>query len=48
MHSTRAARGMTQSGMLILNCHPSFATPSGYQKHPALVDHCVLTDFIDD
>ncbi|MFF4098521.1 hypothetical protein [Streptomyces sp. NPDC001903] len=35
-------------GLLILNCHPDFKTPSGYRKDPALVQGCVLTDYFED
>ncbi|MFK4221683.1 hypothetical protein [Streptomyces sp. NPDC019890] len=41
-------RGLGQSQLLILNCNPSFAVPSGYKKEKALVEGCVLTDFTGD
>ncbi|MET8010972.1 hypothetical protein ABZU86_00115 [Streptomyces sp. NPDC005271] len=37
--------GLERTGLLNLNCDPSFAPPSGYKKKQALVDGCVLTDF---
>ncbi|ATW51567.1 hypothetical protein [Streptomyces peucetius] len=42
------ARRIIGSGLLVLNCNPSFAVPSGYQKEKALVEGCVLTDFLGD
>ncbi|MFJ9811316.1 hypothetical protein ACIRTB_24135 [Streptomyces sp. NPDC101158] len=35
-------------GLMILNCHPDFAPPSGYRKDPALVEGCVLTNYFED
>ncbi|MET9886200.1 hypothetical protein ABZZ20_24315 [Streptomyces sp. NPDC006430] len=44
--SDSAISAMTKSGgLLILNCNPKFAAPSGYVKELALVKGCVLTDY---
>ncbi|MET7621699.1 hypothetical protein [Streptomyces sp. NPDC005408] len=41
-------RGLGKSQLLMLNCNPSFAAPSGYKKEKALVEGCVLTDHLGD
>ncbi|MEU6088428.1 hypothetical protein ABZ865_16675 [Streptomyces sp. NPDC047085] len=41
-----AIRGLTTSDLRLLTCDPDFSVPSGYTKKAALVDGCVLTDYL--
>ncbi|MGP3683731.1 hypothetical protein ACTVZO_03305 [Streptomyces sp. IBSNAI002] len=43
---TKTALALASSDLRILTCNPSFAVPKGYKKEAALVDGCVLGDFV--
>lgn len=45
---TPTALALSRSDLRILTCNPSFAVPAGYKKEPALVDGCVLSNFVSD
>ncbi|MGW7361925.1 hypothetical protein ACWGI8_00495 [Streptomyces sp. NPDC054841] len=38
--------GLLETGLLILNCDPDLKVASGYRKQDALVDGCVMTNYI--
>lgn len=38
--------GLLATGLLLLNCDPGLKVPSGHTERPALVDGCVLTDYV--
>lgn len=38
---------LVRAGTLGLNCSPNFVPPAGYRNEPALVDGCLLTDYVD-
>ncbi|QES49768.1 hypothetical protein DEJ50_20070 [Streptomyces venezuelae] len=42
----KAALALSRSDLRILTCHPSFWAPKGYKQEKALVDYCVLSDFV--
>ncbi|MFF7357604.1 hypothetical protein ACFZA1_34020 [Streptomyces filipinensis] len=37
---------LVRAGTLGINCSPNFVPPGGYRSEPALVDGCVLTDYV--
>ncbi|MEU6088427.1 hypothetical protein ABZ865_16670 [Streptomyces sp. NPDC047085] len=37
---------LLQTDLLVLNCYPDLKVPSGYTVRPALVDGCVLTNYV--
>ncbi|MFM9691985.1 hypothetical protein [Streptomyces europaeiscabiei] len=37
---------LAEGKLLFMSCDPDFTTPSGYKKLPALVDKCVLSDYL--
>lgn len=41
-----AVRDLTKSELMFLTCDRDFTAPSGYTKEPALVDGCVLSDYV--
>ncbi|MGW2489404.1 hypothetical protein ACWCV9_19620 [Streptomyces sp. NPDC001606] len=41
-----AIQGMRKSKLKFLSCEPNFSVPGGYTKEPALVDGCVLTNYV--
>ncbi|MET9645978.1 hypothetical protein AB0K71_13335 [Streptomyces syringium] len=43
---TESAMALAKSGLRILTCNPTFGVPKGYKKEKALVEHCVLSDFV--
>ncbi|OKK17328.1 hypothetical protein AMK16_20940 [Streptomyces sp. CB00455] len=43
---TKTALALAQSDLRILTCNPTFAVPEGYKREKALVDGCVLSDFV--
>lgn len=43
---TTTALALATSDLRILTCNPTFAVPKGYKKEQALVDGCVLSDFV--
>ncbi|GAA3083122.1 hypothetical protein GCM10020000_81490 [Streptomyces olivoverticillatus] len=45
--ATATAKALAKSGMRILTCNPTFGVPQGYKKEKALVDSCVLSDFVN-
>ncbi|WP_214354307.1 hypothetical protein [Streptomyces sp. CJ_13] len=44
---TKSALALARSDLRILTCNPTFAVPEGYKKEKALVDGCVLSDFVN-
>ncbi|MEU4211770.1 hypothetical protein AB0F13_17485 [Streptomyces sp. NPDC026206] len=44
--ATKSALALARSGLRILTCNPTFAVPQGYKKEKALVEGCVLSDFV--
>ncbi|MEV1065480.1 hypothetical protein [Streptomyces sp. NPDC050263] len=42
---SQAIQELQKSELLFLTCDPDFSAPSGFQKSPALVDGCVLSDY---
>ncbi|WP_328923971.1 hypothetical protein OG429_04540 [Streptomyces sp. NBC_00190] len=44
--STKTALALARSDLRILTCNPTFGVPKGYKKETALVDGCVLSDFV--
>ncbi|WP_333738606.1 hypothetical protein [Streptomyces sp. IBSBF 2806] len=42
---SQAIQGLQKSGLRFLTCDPGFSAPSGFEKRPALVEGCVLTDY---
>ncbi|MGP3986208.1 hypothetical protein [Streptomyces sp. 3N207] len=38
--------GLLSTKLLLLNCDPELKVPSGYTKRPALVEGCVLTNYV--
>ncbi|GHF03539.1 hypothetical protein [Streptomyces morookaense] len=44
---TKTAMTLATSGLRVLTCNPTFAVPDGYKKEQALVDGCVLSNFVD-
>ncbi|GLX17926.1 hypothetical protein [Streptomyces lavendulae] len=44
---TEAALALAKSDLRVLVCNPDFTVPEGYKKEKALVDGCVLTDFVN-
>ncbi|WP_157847679.1 hypothetical protein [Streptomyces violens] len=40
--------GLEKTGLLQLNCAPSFAPPSGYKKEKAHISGCVLTNYVEN
>ncbi|MEU9145941.1 hypothetical protein [Streptomyces sp. NPDC048349] len=43
---TKTALALATSELRILTCNPTFGVPKGYKKEQALVDGCVLSDFV--
>ncbi|GHB64092.1 hypothetical protein GCM10010347_37640 [Streptomyces cirratus] len=43
---TKSALALARSDLRILTCNPTFAVPKGYKKEKALVEGCVLSDFV--
>ncbi|MEV5873611.1 hypothetical protein AB0L75_05115 [Streptomyces sp. NPDC052101] len=43
-----AIRDLTKSHLKFLTCDPDFSVPSGYTKHSALVNGCVLTNYVPE
>ncbi|MFE6824952.1 hypothetical protein [Streptomyces sp. NPDC057690] len=43
-----AIRSLRQSGLRFLTCDADLAVPSGFEKEPALVDGCVLTNYVPE
>lgn len=43
-----AIRGLQQSELRFLTCDAGLAVPSGFDKEPALVDGCVLTNYVPE
>ncbi|MEU6088418.1 hypothetical protein ABZ865_16625 [Streptomyces sp. NPDC047085] len=37
---------LVRAGTLGINCSPNFVPPAGFRSEPALVDGCVLTDYV--
>ncbi|WP_042801643.1 hypothetical protein [Streptomyces sp. C] len=46
-NKTGTALALAKSDLRILVCNPDFTVPEGYKKEKALVDGCVLTDFVN-
>ncbi|MGW7100758.1 hypothetical protein [Streptomyces sp. NPDC054838] len=44
---TKSALALGRSDLRILTCNPTFAVPEGYKKEKALVEGCVLSDFVN-
>ncbi|MFJ3882709.1 hypothetical protein ACIPW5_35335 [Streptomyces sp. NPDC090077] len=44
---TATALALAKSDLRVLVCNPDFTVPEGYKKEKALVDGCVLTDFVN-
>ncbi|ARZ72015.1 hypothetical protein SMD11_6439 [Streptomyces albireticuli] len=44
---TETAVALAESGLRILTCNAGFGVPKGYKKEKALVEHCVLSDFVN-
>ncbi|MEU9717080.1 hypothetical protein [Streptomyces sp. NPDC047976] len=44
---TETALALAKSDLRALVCNPDFTVPEGYKKEKALVDGCVLTDFVN-
>ncbi|MGE7387555.1 hypothetical protein ACQKM2_18935 [Streptomyces sp. NPDC004126] len=44
---TGTALALAKSDLRVLVCNPDFTVPEGYKKEKALVDGCVLTDFVN-
>ncbi|MCX5194755.1 hypothetical protein OOK31_12745 [Streptomyces sp. NBC_00249] len=44
---TGTTLALVKSDLRVLVCNPDFAVPEGYKKEKALVDGCVLTDFVN-
>ncbi len=44
---TEEAKALAKSRMRVLTCNPTFGVPDGYKKEKALVDYCVLSDFVN-
>lgn len=42
----RTIHDLTGSGLKFLSCDPDFSVPSGYSTGPALVDGCVLSNYV--
>ncbi|WP_327184220.1 hypothetical protein [Streptomyces sp. NBC_01334] len=43
-----AIRSLRQSDLRFLTCDADLAVPSGFEKEPALVDGCVLTNYVPE
>ncbi|MFI1927622.1 MULTISPECIES: hypothetical protein [unclassified Streptomyces] len=43
-----AVRGLQRSDLRFLTCDADLAVPSGFEKEPALVDGCVLTNYVPE
>ncbi|MFB7463526.1 hypothetical protein ACFCZ1_08455 [Streptomyces sp. NPDC056224] len=43
---TKTALALARSDLRILTCNPTFGVPKGYKKEQALVEGCVLSDFV--
>ncbi|MEU9310155.1 hypothetical protein [Streptomyces sp. NPDC048256] len=43
-----AIRSLQQSDLRFLTCDADLAVPSGFEKEPALVDGCVLTNYVPE
>ncbi|MFD9436488.1 hypothetical protein [Streptomyces sp. NPDC060002] len=43
-----AIRGLQQSDLRFLSCDADLVVPSGFEKEPALVDGCVLTNYVPE
>ncbi|MBK3636001.1 hypothetical protein JHN52_24355 [Streptomyces sp. MBT97] len=43
-----AIRSLQPSGLRFLTCEADLALPSGFEKEPALVDGCVLTNYVPE
>ncbi|MEU5334587.1 hypothetical protein AB0G51_14825 [Streptomyces asoensis] len=43
-----AIRSLQPSGLRFLTCEADLAVPSGFEKEPALVDGCVLTNYVPE
>ncbi|MEU5770216.1 hypothetical protein ABZ782_30335 [Streptomyces asoensis] len=43
-----AIRSLQPSGLRFLTCDADLAVPSGFDKEPALVDGCVLTNYVPE
>ncbi|MFF1445502.1 hypothetical protein [Streptomyces sp. NPDC058295] len=43
-----AIRGLQQSALRFLTCDADLVVPSGFEKEPALVDGCVLTNYVPE
>ncbi|WP_159056445.1 hypothetical protein [Streptomyces yokosukanensis] len=39
---------LLQTDLRVLNCYPDLKVPSGYSVQPALVEGCVLTDYVPE
>ncbi|MGQ4329255.1 hypothetical protein [Streptomyces hayashii] len=46
--ANQAIRSLQRSGLRFLACDADLAVPSGFERKPALVDGCVLTDHFGD
>ncbi|AZM90798.1 MULTISPECIES: hypothetical protein [Streptomyces] len=44
---TGTGLALVKSDLRVLVCNPDFTVPEGYKKEKALVDGCVLTDFVN-
>ncbi|MBW5486237.1 hypothetical protein [Streptomyces bambusae] len=44
---TKTTLALSRSDLRILYCNPGFAVPEGYKREPALVEGCVLSDFVN-
>ncbi|MCB5164078.1 hypothetical protein LG634_04405 [Streptomyces bambusae] len=44
--STRTALELAKSDLRVLTCNPFFGVPRKYKKEKALVEHCVLSDWV--
>ncbi|MGV4986298.1 hypothetical protein ACVB8X_09040 [Streptomyces sp. NRAIS4] len=42
-----AREALVRAGTLGINCSPNFVPPAGFRSQPALVDGCVLTDYVE-
>ncbi|MDX2679446.1 hypothetical protein [Streptomyces soliscabiei] len=45
---SQAIQELQKSELLFLTCDPDFSAPSGFQKSPALVDGCALSNYFGD
>ncbi|MFJ3926613.1 hypothetical protein [Streptomyces sp. NPDC090022] len=45
--STKTALLLSRSDLRILTCNPMSRVPEGYKREAALVEHCMLSDFVN-